>query len=1052
VALTSREVAEAYIDVHGDLSPFRKQLNKAGEDARKAGIANADKFSDGWKKRLEASMGDQWEALLDAMYSGDSVDWDRLIGKFDSKDLDAASEKIQLFIEEMREGGKLTKKQYQEVTNEVRNVIKAKQQELFVQRDLAAATQEHTDAIVQHVAATTELIEVESTLDDLMEGHTEQMREDGSVTADTDRKKRGFVGTLRALGGMFKYTASEGGKHNRVLALMSGIADKVKLSWSRTDSTVRMVMGLIAAAAGPMATLGSGLAGAGTAIASSLALGIGALGALTPALAGIAVGVGLAVSSFDEIKARVPGVQAALDSISNTWTAQADAFGRNWEGALERLLANFAAQIGKYDFGAAFGTAFANITDAFNNVVSGPGFAAFMQAMTGTIPNAVRGLGIGFAGLTGALFSFMAGAAPVAQQLGQDFAGWGQKIGEAVEKARASGVLTAVLEKMRESLLAVLDFTGSLVMSLGTLFGIGADSGNRMLASLTQIVDRFTAWMNTEAGRATMIEWFNNAETIMRSIGPLLVGLGQAMAILVTPETIAMFANLMSTVGQLLPIIAQVLAVVSQLGILNILAQLFLVVGQAIQPLLPPLMQIAGILGPLLQQAVIALAPLFNALVAAILPIVQAVLQVVGVIAPILIPAIQQIVAAVTPVIGVFGELIAFIVGMLAPILGPMLAGMIQGVVMIFQGLSTMIMGVVQIIRAIIQGMSDFFRKIFTNDVPGAMQSLGNMFVQIFGGIVKVVSGAVQAVVGFIQVYIVGRALALIRSGLTGALNFFRNIWNNISTTVSGALGRVVSFVSSGMSRVGSAVSSWMSRVGSSISSAWNSAVSFVSGAMGRIGSAVSGGVSRVMSFIGSLPGRIVGALSGLGGRLSAMGSSMMQGFVNGISSMAGRIFDAAMSAVGNAVNAVKNFLGIRSPSRLMAWMARQTWQGFILGGEAMERPLMSASEQLAATVAAGFSHMYDEGRAAAEALAKGLTSNKALVSGALDRLTPELTAAERRLTIGTGPGVAGTAPAPAGSQTVFQPGAIQFQTQVRDGKTAANQLLDVLARNAKVG
>ncbi len=1051
MALTSREVAEAYIDVHGDMSPFRRQLNKAGEDARKAGRDNADKFSDGWNKRLEASMGDKWESLMDAMYSNDKVDWDRLIGKFDSTDLDAASEKMQLFIEEMREGGKLTKKQYEEVTKEVRNTIKAKQQEIFTQRDLTSAVQEHSDAITENVRHSMDWADVENNLADVMDRHNEsvvrQLRAYNEVndaaddhnhvlwsqvgnTEEVTRRKYSFIAALKQLVGMFKLSRGEGDKSNRMLGMMSALSDKVKLSWSRMDSTVRMVLGLIAAAAGPMATLGSGLAAAGTALASSLAQSAGALVALAPAMVGFGVAIGLAATGWDDMVARVPAMQTALDQIGTNWKNQATAFTTEWQGALTTLLANFAGQLGKYDFGTPLGKSFANITEAFNAILNGPGFAAFMGAMTTTIPTAVQGLGVGFAGVFNGLISLMAGAAPVAAQLGKDFASWGQNLSKSLEAGRQSGQITATFQQMRESLLAVLDLAGSIGMALGTLFALGADSGNRMLASLTQIVDKFTAWMNTDAGRAAMIQWFANGEAIMRSMAPVLVGLGQAMAILVTPETIAQFANLMSTVGQLLPILAQVLAVVSALGILNILASLFLVVGQAIQPLLPPLMQLANMLGPIIQGAVMALAPLFSALIAAILPIVQAILQVVGVIGPLLVPAIQQIVAAITPVIGVIGELIGWIVGQLAPILGPFIAGVIGNFVGLVQGISKVIMGVVGIVKGIMAGD----------------------WTQIWNGVKMVVSGAVQAISNFIQLWIVGKAVSLVRGGIAAIKGFFTSGWSNISSTVSGAVGRVAGFVSSGMARVGGAVSSWMGRVGSSISGAWNSAVGFVSGAMGRIGGAVSGGVGRVMGYIGALPGRIMGALGGLAGRLYSAGSQMMAGMVNGISSMAGSLVQAGLNAVGSAIQAVKNFLHIGSPSRLMYDLAKMTWQGFINGGDNMEPKIASASEYMAIAAVSGFSRMYSEGESAARALANGLTANKALVSGALDNLTPELGVANGKLVIGGGAGTNGTAPAPAGAQTVFEDGAIRFQTAVQDPKIAARQLVDVLSSKSTMG
>lgn len=1054
MALTSREVAEAYIDVHGDMSKFRKDLNKAGESARKAGRDSASKFSDGWNKRLEASMGEQWEALLDAMYSNDKVDWDRLIGKFDSSDLDAASEKMQLFIEEMREGGKLTKKQYQEVTAEVRNVIKAKQQELFVQRDLADATEQYSDAIVEHVRVVADWSKVESDLSTVLERHVGAMREEVDlhhegrdaaddynsvlwdqvgVTEEVTRKKYSFMAGLRQLVGVFKLSRGEGEKNNRMLALMSTISDKVKLSWSRMDSTVRMVLGLIAAAAGPMATLGSGLAGAGTALASSLAQSMGALVALTPAMVGFGVAIGLAVSGWGEMVDRVPALQTALDQIGENWTQQATNFTKQWEGAITTLLATFATRLGEYDFGTPLGKSFANITEAFTAILNGPGFAAFMSAMTTTIPTAVQGLGVGFAGVFGGLISLMAGAAPVAAQLGKDFASWGQGLSASLEKARASGQITATFQQMRESLLAVLDLAGSVGMMLGTIFSLGADSGNRMLASMTLLVDKFTAWMNTEAGRAAMTEWFNNAEAIMRSMAPLLVGIGKAMAILVTPETIAQFADLMRIVGEFLPILAEVLAVISALGILNMIAQLFLIVGQAIQPLLPPLMELAKLLGPLIQGAITALKPLFDALVAAIIPIVNAVLQVVGVVAPMLIPAISAIVAAITPVIAVIGELIGWIVGQLAPILGPFIAGVINNFVGLVQGISNIIMGVVNIVKGIMKGD----------------------WTMIWNGAKQVVGGVVQAISNFIQLWIVGKAVALVRGGISAIANFFKSGWSNISSAVSGAISRVVGFVSSGFSNMMGRVSSAMGSIRSAISGAWNAAVGFVSSAWSRIAGAVSGGVGRVMGFVGSLPGRIVGALGGLGGRLSAMGAQMMAGFVGGIQSMAGRIFSAAMDAVGSAVNAVKNFLGIRSPSRLMAWMAQMTWQGFINRTHLMEGGVGSAAEAVANAVVAPFqrSAMYSTGRAAALDLAAGLKSTSGELGKALDSITPKMQLSLAQTPLPTGVSKLGHAtPATAGAQTVFQEGAIQFQTKVQDGKTAANQLLDVLARNSKMG
>jgi hypothetical protein len=60
---TSREVAEAFIEVHGDLSEFRKDLHAAGKDARAAGENMADDFGTGWNRRIQTEVKDRWESM-----------------------------------------------------------------------------------------------------------------------------------------------------------------------------------------------------------------------------------------------------------------------------------------------------------------------------------------------------------------------------------------------------------------------------------------------------------------------------------------------------------------------------------------------------------------------------------------------------------------------------------------------------------------------------------------------------------------------------------------------------------------------------------------------------------------------------------------------------------------------------------------------------------------------------------------------------------------------------------------------------------------------------
>lgn len=132
-----REVADAYISVHGDLSPFRKELNKANGEMEAWAIENADSFSDAWGQRMASGITRQWGSVIDALHSGDQVNINKMIGSFDSSDLDSASEKIHALLNDMRTAGKFTDEQYAKTVKTIDDSTKALQRQAFIESDLA---------------------------------------------------------------------------------------------------------------------------------------------------------------------------------------------------------------------------------------------------------------------------------------------------------------------------------------------------------------------------------------------------------------------------------------------------------------------------------------------------------------------------------------------------------------------------------------------------------------------------------------------------------------------------------------------------------------------------------------------------------------------------------------------------------------------------------------------------------------------------------------------------------------------------------------------------
>ena len=158
-----REVADAYIDVHGDLSSFRRDLGGADDAMRKAARENADEFSDAWAKRIDKDVKGKWGSILDGMYSEKQIDWDRMIGEFNPRSLDDARQKITQFLREMKntthfgkdeEGGlidlgpKLDSKQFDIMIGRLHEVIGAMQKKAALEDDAAKREEDHKRTLI----------------------------------------------------------------------------------------------------------------------------------------------------------------------------------------------------------------------------------------------------------------------------------------------------------------------------------------------------------------------------------------------------------------------------------------------------------------------------------------------------------------------------------------------------------------------------------------------------------------------------------------------------------------------------------------------------------------------------------------------------------------------------------------------------------------------------------------------------------------------------------------------------------------------------------------
>ena len=210
------------------------------------------------------------------------------------------------------------------------------------------------------------------------------------------------------------------------------------------------------------------------------------------------------------------------------------------------------------------------------------------------------------------------------------------------------------------------------------------------------------------------------------------------------------------------------------------------------------------------------------------------------------------------------------------------------------------------------------------------IQNLAPVFQNIFstiGTVVTDVFNVLSSVFNAIKALFTGDWQGLWQS----VKDIFNGVWQTIKDVFTGAVNHIKALVTS----FGSTISSIFSNT-------WTS-----------VKNAVSNGINTVVDTIRGLPGRALSALGNIGSYLWNAGGDLIQGFIDGIKHMGGMLWDAVTGIVKNAINGLKSFLGIQSPSRLMRQFGIFTGQGFIQGLDLMRDDAADAMKDLVTMPAA---------------------------------------------------------------------------------------------------
>lgn len=160
---------------------------------------------------------------------------------------------------------------------------------------------------------------------------------------------------------------------------------------------------------------------------------------------------------------------------------------------------------------------------------------------------------------------------------------------------------------------------------------------------------------------------------------------------------------------------------------------------------------------------------------------------------------------------------------------------------------------------------------------------------------------------------------ALVKGDFEGMKNAIKNqmrntrenlisIWSNIRAKVREAVRNILDAVRDRFEQLKQSVRDKMEQVRTNVRNAWD----------------------RVKNFLRGI-------------NLRSIGRNIIQGLIDGIGSMANRLVNKAKKVVNDAINAAKNLLGIRSPSRVFMEIGEFTGEGFAIGIERMRNTVSDA-------------------------------------------------------------------------------------------------------------
>jgi phage-related protein len=263
-------------------------------------------------------------------------------------------------------------------------------------------------------------------------------------------------------------------------------------------------------------------------------------------------------------------------------------------------------------------------------------------------------------------------------------------------------------------------------------------------------------------------------------------------------------------------------------------------------------------------------------------------------------------------------------------------------------------------VLAIVAELFEALRPVFP-DIMDAVKEIAPLFADLVVALLPLLPPLVEMITTLlpplvdILIRIVNDGLVPLMPYLGEFVNWIAGIVGWLGTPTDEAMGGLATWFET-MGPIGEAFGAVLRAVGDFLSQGFVGAIKSVVEWVGSawtnlwttVGSTVTVGVNNVVSFVSGIPGAVIGALSGAGSWLLQVGKDIVQGLIDGAASMVEDAVAAVKNVGASMLQGVKDFLGIKSPSRVFRdQVGKQMGLGLIEGINSMQSGAHDAVNRL---------------------------------------------------------------------------------------------------------